>query len=240
MSFEVIPAVDIKDGKCVQLVQGIPGTEMISLDDPVGVAKRWTEEGAKRLHLVDLDGAFEGTRKNAQLVKQIVEMCSVPIQVGGGIRSYEDAANLLNLGIDRIIIGTAAMNDPTFVKRLIGKYGGERIMVALDTRNNEVVIEGWKRSAGVNPIVLGTQMEKLGVGSILFTNVNVEGLLRGVDPEPIRALVQSVRIPVVASGGVASLNDLTAIKDTGAAGVVVGSALYKGNFTLREAMKVME
>lgn len=240
MRFEVIPAVDIKDGKCVQLVQGIPGTETISLDDPVGVAKRWAEEGAKRLHLVDLDGAFEGTRKNAHLVKPIMEMCSMPIQVGGGIRSYEDAASLLNMGVDRIIMGTAAMNDPTLVKRLIGEFGGERIMVALDTRNNEVVIEGWKRGAGVNPIALGTQMEELGVGSILFTNVNVEGLLRGVDPEPIRALVQAVRIPVVASGGVTSLNDLTAIKDAGAAGAVVGTALYKGNFTLREAMKVVE
>jgi len=240
VSFEVIPAVDIKDGKCVQLVQGIPGTETISLDDPVGVAKRWAEEGAKRLHLVDLDGAFEGMRKNAHLVRQIVEMCSMPIQVGGGIRSYEDAVNLLNLGVDRIIMGTAAMNDTALVKRLIDEYGGKRIMVALDTRNNEVVIEGWKRGAGVNPIVLGTRMEELGVGSILFTNINVEGLLRGVDPEPIRALAQAVRIPVVASGGVTSLNDLATIKDAGAAGAVVGTALYKGNFTLREAMKVME
>jgi len=238
--FEVIPAVDIKDGKCVQLVQGIPGTETISLDDPVGVAKRWAEEGAKRLHLVDLDGAFEGTRKNAHLVKQIVEMCSIPIQVGGGIRSYEDAASLLNLGVDRIIMGTAATNDPALVKRLMGEFGGKRIMVALDTRNNEVVIEGWKMGAGVNPIALGTQMGELGVGSILFTNVNGEGLLRGVDPEPIRALVQAVRIPVVASGGVTSLNDLATIKDAGAAGAVVGTALYKCNFTLREAMKVVE
>ncbi len=240
MSFEAIPAVDLKGGKCVQLVQGMPGTETISLDDPVGVAKRWVGEGAKRLHLVDLDGAFEGQRKNAHLVKQIVEVCAIQIQVGGGIRSYEDAASLLDMGVDRIILGTAAMNDQALVKRLIGDFGGERIMAALDTRNNEVVIEGWKRGAGVNPIALGTQMEELGVGSILFTNVNVEGLLRGVDLEPIRALVQAVRIPVVASGGVTSLNDLTAIKDAGAAGAVVGTALYKGNFTLRETIEVVK
>jgi len=238
--FEVIPAVDLKGGKCVQLVQGIPGTETISLDDPVGVAKRWVGEGARRLHLVDLDGAFEGQRKNAHLVKQIAEVCAIPIQVGGGIRSYEDAASLLDMGVDRIIMGTAAMNDQTLVKRLIGDFGGERIMVALDTRNNEVVIEGWKRGAGVNPITFGTQMKELSVGSILFTNVNVEGLLHGVDLEPIRALVQAVRIPVVASGGVTSLNDLTAIKDAGAAGAVVGTALYKGNFTLRETIEVVK
>ncbi len=240
MSFEVVPAVDIKDGKCVQLVQGIPGTETISLEDPVGAAMRWVEEGAKRLHLVDLDGAFEGTRKNAHLIKQIVETCSVAIQVGGGIRSYEDAVALLNLGVDRIIMGTAAVRDPALVKRLADKYGGECIMVALDTRNNEVMIEGWRRGAGVNPVKLGTQMKQLGAGSILFTNVNVEGLLRGIDPEPIRALVQAVHIPVIASGGVATLDDLIAIRDAGAAGAVVGTALYKGNFTLKDAMKVVE
>ncbi|MDI6888236.1 MAG: 1-(5-phosphoribosyl)-5-[(5-phosphoribosylamino)methylideneamino]imidazole-4-carboxamide isomerase [Methanocellales archaeon] len=239
MSFEVIPAVDIKGGKCVQLVQGVPGTETVSLEDPVGVAMRWAEEGAKRLHLVDLDGAFEGTRKNAHLIEQIVETCPLAIQVGGGIRSYEEAVALLNLGVDRIIMGTAAVRDAMLVKRLVDEHGSKRIMTALDVKGGHVMIEGWKRSAGKDPVELGVKLEKLGAGFILFTNVNVEGLLRGIDPEPIRALVQAVHIPVIASGGVTSLDDLIAIRDAGAAGAVVGTALYKGNFTLREAMKVV-
>jgi len=236
----VIPAVDIKNGKCVQLVQGLPGTETVSLEDPVGVAMRWVEDGARRLHLVDLDGAFEGKRKNAHLIKQIVEACPVPVQVGGGIRSYEDAMTLLNLGADRIIMGTTAVRNPALVKKLAEECGSERIMVALDVKGGNVMVEGWKKNVDTGPVKLGVKLEKLGAGSILFTNVNVEGLLRGIDPEPIRALVQAVHIPVIASGGVASLDDLTAIRGAGAAGAVVGTALYKGNFTLKEAMKVVE
>ncbi|ATZ60668.1 MAG: 1-(5-phosphoribosyl)-5-[(5-phosphoribosylamino)methylideneamino]imidazole-4-carboxamide isomerase [Methanosarcinales archaeon Met12] len=239
MSFEIIPAVDIKDGKCVQLVQGVPGTETISLDDPVGVAMRWVKEGANVLHLVDLNGAIEGRRKNTHLICQVRERCPVTIQVGGGIRSYDDAVVLLDMGVDRIILGTAAVENHMLVKKLADEYGSEHIMVSLDVKDGDVMVEGWKKSSGVKPIDIGMKFQKLGAGFIFFTNINVEGLLSGVDPEPIDELVHAVDIPVIASGGVASLDDLIAIKGVGAAGAVVGTALYKGNFTLKEAMRVV-
>lgn len=240
MSFEAIPAVDIKDGKCVQLVQGVPGTETISLDDPVGVAMRWVKEGANVLHLVDLNGALEGRRKNTPLICQIREKCPVTIQVGGGIRSYDDAVTLLDLGVDRIILGTVAVENHMLVKKLTDEYGSERIMVSLDVKDGEVMVEGWKRGSGAKPTDMGMKFQKLGAGFIFFTNINVEGLLSGVDPELISELVHAVDLPVIASGGVASLDDLIAIKEVGgAAGAVVGTALYKGNFTLKEAMRVI-
>jgi phosphoribosylformimino-5-aminoimidazole carboxamide ribotide isomerase len=163
----------------------------------------------------------------------------VTIQVGGGIRNYNDAVSFLKVGVDRVILGTAAMRDPTLVKKLADEYGSEHIMVSVDTKDDEIMVEGWKKSMGVKPSDMGRKFQTLGAGSIFFTNINVEGLLSGVDPEPIGELVQAVDIPVIASGGVTSLNDLIAIKKVGAAGAVVGTALYKGNFTLKEAMEVV-
>ena len=239
MSFEVIPAVDIKDGKCVQLVQGVPGTETISLDDPVGVAMRWVKEGANVLHLVDLNGALEGRRKNTSLICQIRKKCPVTIQVGGGIRSYDDAVTLLDLEFDRIILGTTAVENHMLVKKLTDEYGSERIMVSLDVKDGEAMVEGWKRGSGAKPTDMGVKFQKLGAGFIFFTNINVEGSLSGVDPEPISELVHAVDLPVIASGGITTLNDLITIKKIGAAGAVVGTALYKGNFTLKEAMRAV-
>ncbi len=161
------------------------------------------------------------------------------IQVGGGIRSYDDAVVLLDMGVDRIILGTAAVENHMLVKKLADEYGSEHIMVSLDVKDGDVMVEGWKKSSGVKPIDIGMKFQKLGAGFIFFTNINVEGLLSGVDPEPIDELVHAVDIPVIASGGVASLDDLIAIKGVGAAGAVVGTALYKGNFTLKEAMRVV-
>ncbi|MDI6640669.1 MAG: 1-(5-phosphoribosyl)-5-[(5-phosphoribosylamino)methylideneamino]imidazole-4-carboxamide isomerase [Methanocellales archaeon] len=240
MKFEVIPSVDIKDGKCVQLIQGVPSNVSWTGNDPIGMAMRWVKEGAKTLHLIDLDGAFGGERRNAPLIEQIIGRCPVTIQVGGGIRSYESAKALLDVGADRIILGTAAIRDATLVQKLADEYGSERIMVSLDAKSGEVMIEGWKKSSGLKSIDVGIRLQKLGAGFIFFTNIDVEGLLRGIDPEPIKKLVGTVDIPVIASGGVSSLEDLITIKNTGAVGAVVGTALYKGNFTLKEARKVIK
>lgn len=242
MSFEVIPAVDMKGGKCVQLVQGVPGSEMISLDDPVEVALDWVSQGARTLHLIDLDGAIEGNRTNAPIIKKIVEKCKpqgIYIQVGGGIRTFEDAAALLDIGIDKVILSTAALKDPELIKRLSDEFGSEHINVALDSKNGKISIEGWTKESEHTAVEMGSQFEEKGAGSILFTNIDSEGLLNGVDPKPTEELVNAVTIPVIASGGVTTLEDIVTLKNTGAAGVVVGSALYKKKFTLTEAIDII-
>ncbi|MEA1984595.1 MAG: 1-(5-phosphoribosyl)-5-[(5-phosphoribosylamino)methylideneamino]imidazole-4-carboxamide isomerase [Euryarchaeota archaeon] len=242
MAFEVIPAVDMQGGKCVQLVQGVPGSEMVSIDDPVEIALDWVSQGARTLHLIDLDGAIEGERKNAPIVEKIVQKCKqfgVFVQVGGGIRSFEDAAALLATGIDRVILSTAALKDPDLIKRLADEFGNEHINVALDSKNGKISIEGWTRESEHTPVEMGTRFEELGAGSILYTNIDTEGLMKGVNPNPTRKLVRSVDIPVIASGGVTTLDDILVLKGTGAAGVVVGSALYTHKFTLAEAINII-
>ena len=240
MVFEVIPAVDMRGGKCVQLVQGVPGSEIVSLDDPLAVALDWVRKGAKTLHLVDLDGAIEGKRKNAPIIEKIVEAFKekgVSIQVGGGIRSFEDAASLLELGVSRVILGTAALQNPELVKQLSSAFGNSCVNVALDAKNGKISIKGWTEECAQTPVEMGRKFEELGAGSLLFTNIDSEGLMQGVNPVPTRELVESVSIPVIASGGVSSLEDLQVLKKTGASGVVVGSALYMGRFTLEDAIK---
>lgn len=240
MDFEVIPAVDMRDGKCVQLVQGVPGSEIISLDDPFTVALEWIDKGAKTLHLVDLDGAIEGKRKNAPTVERIVKASKekgVNIQVGGGIRNFNDAATLLKLGVSRVILGTAALQDPELVKLLANAFGKDFITVALDAKNGRISIKGWTEECAQTPVEMGRKFEELGAGSLLFTNIDTEGLMQGVNPLPTKELVKSVNIPVIASGGVSSLQDLRILKETGAAGVVIGSALYTGKFTLEDAIE---
>lgn len=242
MVFEVIPAVDMRGGKCVQLVQGVPGSEMVTLDDPIEVTLDWVRRGAKTLHLVDLDGAIEGERKNAPIIEKIVnthQENGTRIQVGGGIRSFEDAASLLELGVSRVILGTAALQNPELVKRLSSTFGNERITVALDAKNGKISIKGWTEECAQTPVEMGRKFEELGAGSLLFTNIDSEGLLQGVNPVPTKELVESVTIPVIASGGVSSLQDLQVLKETGAAGVVVGSALYTGRFTLEAAVETV-
>ena len=242
MVFEVIPAVDMRGGKCVQLVQGVPGSEMVTLDDPIEVTLDWVRRGAKTLHLVDLDGAIEGERKNAPIIEKIVNTHrenGIRIQVGGGIRSFEDAASLLELGVSRVILGTAALQNPELVKRLSNTFGNERITVALDAKNGKISIKGWTEECAQTPVEMGRKFEELGAGSLLFTNIDSEGLLQGVNPVPTKELVESVTIPVIASGGVSSLQDLQVLKETGAAGVVVGSALYTGRFTLEAAVETV-
>lgn len=236
MPFNVIPAIDLMDGKCVSLVQGVPGTEVVSLDDPVEVAAGWVGQGAKTIHIIDLDGAFSGKRKNAHIVEEIVAKFKADVQVGGGIRDYDTARQVLGLGVNRVILGTAAIKDPSLVRRLAGEAGSDAVMVSLDSRKGEVLIEGWTAGSGKGTVEMGRFFEKQGAGSILFTDVDVEGLLKGINASQIRALAEAVRIPVIASGGVTSLDDIVQIRRTGAAGVIVGSALYKCHFTLREAI----
>ncbi|HIH45446.1 MAG TPA: 1-(5-phosphoribosyl)-5-[(5-phosphoribosylamino)methylideneamino]imidazole-4-carboxamide isomerase [Candidatus Methanoperedenaceae archaeon] len=235
MGFDVIPAIDLRGGKCVQLVQGVPGTEAVILD-PFEAAQKWVSAGARILHIIDLDGAIGGTRSNARIVARIISEFNVEVQVGGGVRSKKDVETLLDTGAERVIVGTMAVNNPPVVKELADAFGREHIMAALDSRKGEVATHGWAKSSRIAPVELGKKLEELGAGSVLFTHIDKEGLLGGVDPKPTREMAEALRIPVIASGGVASIEDIITIKKTGAKGVVVGMALYRGRFTLEEAL----
>ena len=237
-AFEVVPAVDVQDNEAVQLVAGERGTER-RYGDPVEAAERWVSEGANTLHLVDLDGAFEGARANAAAVARILDATEVDVQLGGGIRTVEDATALLERGVDRVILGTAAVENPEIVGEISAEHPGS-VMVGLDTKDGEVVVEGWTESTGLDPADAAERYADLGAGAILFTNVDVEGQQSGVRTEPVRELAERVDVPVVASGGVATVEDVVALKDAGAAAVVVGTALYEGNFTLEEAQAAVE
>jgi phosphoribosylformimino-5-aminoimidazole carboxamide ribotide isomerase len=233
--FEVIPAVDMQDGEVVQLVQGERGTEK-RYGDPVAAAERWVDAGAETLHLVDLDGAFEGERANADAVEAVVEAVDVPVQLGGGIRTAADATDLLDRGVERVILGTAAVEQPELVGEISEEYPG-RVMVSLDAKGGEVVVSGWTETTGLDPAEAAARFEDEGAGSILFTDVDVEGQQAGVQTDVTGRVADAVDIPVVASGGVASLDDVRALREAGAAAVVVGTALYEGTFTLEDAIR---
>jgi phosphoribosylformimino-5-aminoimidazole carboxamide ribotide isomerase len=237
MDFKVIPAVDIKNGKCVQLIGGVPDNVLISLDDPVAVAQHWIDEGADVLHIIDLDGAF-GKARNLKIVYKIAKLDAF-VQVGGGVRSRDDVNDLLKIGADRVILGTAAVRDPTIVYGLTNEFGSESIMVSIDSKKNEVLIEGWTKSVGSRPEDMGLIFQELGAGSLLFTDVDVEGRMSGARDSIIRRVVERIDIPVIAAGGIGSLKDIQAVAETGAAGVVVGSAIYTDKFNLIDAFKIV-
>lgn len=231
----IIPAVDIKNGKCVQLVQGKPGTEQIVLDNPAKVALKWQNKGASILHVIDLGGALE-EGGNLQIVEEILKEVSIPVQMGGGIRTMDDATNLLDMGVEKIILGTLAIENPDTVKVLSREFGSERIMVALDSKDSQVVVRGWTEKTNQTAPELGKIMAENEAGGILFTNVDHEGLLGGFKVEPLLELLKSVNIPVIYSGGVSTLEDLSVISKTDAYGVVIGSALYKGTINFEDAL----
>lgn len=233
-----IPAVDIKNGKCVQLIQGKPGTEQVVIDNPVEVALSWQNMGAEMLHLIDLDGAFGDNRRNQELITSMVEELSIPIQMGGGIRSKDDATKLLQTGVDRVILGTLAMENQEVVTQLSKEFGNEKIIVALDSKDGQVVVRGWTEKTQQSVPEMGKIMEDAGAGGILFTNVDYEGLLEGFNIEPLNELLKAVNIPVVYAGGVSSIDDLKVLSSTGVYGVVIGSALYKDKIDFEEALNL--
>ena len=239
MDFAFFPAVDLRGGKCVQLVGGVPGTEVVALDDPLFQAERWVAEGADHLHIIDLDGAILGKRINAPILRQIVQKLDLFIQVGGGIRSEEDVSEVLDIGVDRAILGTAALREPDIVSRLADRHGKERIMVALDVKKGDVTAEGWQKQMGQKAVELKRLFEEKGAGSILFTNIDVEGQQKGIDLEPTRNLVSAMGIPVVAAGGVTEIEDVLALRQAGAAGAVAGTAIYTGKLSVSRTLEAL-
>jgi phosphoribosylformimino-5-aminoimidazole carboxamide ribotide isomerase len=231
----VIPSVDILKGRCVQLVGGRPEIKR-AYGDPVEQAQRWVAEGASYLHVIDLDAAM-GTGDNFESVAEVLANIRVGVEVGGGVRTFGRANELLGIGADRVILGTAAVKNPELVRRLVEMAGGERVMVALDSRSGRVTIEGWRAQTEKTAVQLAKEFEMMGVGALLYTSVDVEGRMSGLAAREIQELVSSVKIPVFASGGVGTLEDVRVAREKGAAGLVVGMALYERKFTLREAME---
>ncbi len=232
---EVFPAVDILSGNCVQLVGGDRLTATV-YGSPIDNASRWIAEGAANLHVVNLDGAFAASSTNAAMIREVVEMTDVFVQVGGGIRSLEDARGWLNCGVSRIILSTFATQDPAVIRTLSQEFGSERIMAGVDARNGEIAVSGWQELAG-DFIGWAEKFEELGAGSLLYTNVDVEGKQAGIDRAPVQKLLDAVSIPVVIAGGVSSSQDVRSLKELGASGCVLGSSLYSGKITLKEALE---
>lgn len=232
---QIFPAVDILNGRCVQLVGGVKSTAT-DYGTPISNALRWIDEGADALHVVNLDGAFSASRVNAECIQEVIRETDVFIEVGGGIRSLADARGWLDLGVSRIIISTFAVKTPDAVSTLADEYGPERIMAGVDARGSSVSVEGWTADAG-DYISWAKRFEELRAGSLLYTNIDVEGRQAGINEGPISRLIDAVNIPVVISGGITTTADILKAKDLKADGCVIGSALYSGKITLAEVIK---
>ncbi|NMB78973.1 MAG: 1-(5-phosphoribosyl)-5-[(5-phosphoribosylamino)methylideneamino]imidazole-4-carboxamide isomerase [Methanomicrobiales archaeon] len=232
---KIFPAVDILGGRCVQLVQG-RRESATAYGDPLSCATRWLNEGAEALHVVNLDGAFGTSSKNAGLITELVKKTGVEIELGGGIRSVEDARQWLETGVDRVIISTLATQDPSCIRTLSREFGRERIMPGVDAKGGQIAVHGWQETAG-DYLEWAKRFEDLGAGSLLYTNVDVEGLQQGVRFEPVKRLIDHVGIPVVVAGGVSSRMDVALVKNAGASGAVLGSALYSGKILLKDALE---
>ncbi|MDR9480025.1 MAG: 1-(5-phosphoribosyl)-5-[(5-phosphoribosylamino)methylideneamino]imidazole-4-carboxamide isomerase [Spiribacter sp.] len=240
---QLIPAIDLKDGKCVRLRQGRMDDETIFSDDPLEVAQRWVDAGARRLHLVDLDGAVQGFPFNADLIGRIAETHrDVEIQVGGGIRSFEVIQTYLDVGVNFVIIGTQAVRTPNFVDEACLEFPGH-IIVGLDARDGRVAIDGWAEVSDIAASDLAKRFEDAGVESIVFTDIGRDGMMSGVNTPATSALADAIDIPVIASGGVTTLDDVRALcaaAGQGVSGAIVGRALYEGRIDLAEAQRLAD
>lgn len=239
----LIPAIDLKDGKCVRLRQGRMEDFTIFSDDPVAMAARWVEAGARRLHLVDLNGAFAGQPVNAKVIRQIADAFpDLPLQVGGGVRDEETVETYLNAGVQFVIIGTKAVRAPHFVSDLCLEYPGH-IIVGLDAKDGKLALEGWSKLSKHDVIDMAHTFERDGVEAIIFTDIRRDGMMEGVNVQATVQLARSVSIPVIASGGVSSLEDIRALRevaDSGIMGAIIGRALYEGTLDLATAQQIAD
>ena len=234
----IIPAVDIKSGKCVRLLQGRKEDVTVFSEDPLAMARQWVREGAGVIHVVDLDGAFEKKPKNSETIKQIIAGANVAVQVGGGIRDVGTIQSYLDAGAARVIIGTEAIRDPLWVKSICREYP-DKIIIGIDAREGMVAIEGWTETTRITAIDLAKKFEDSDVAAINFTDIHRDGMQSGPNIEATRHLAESVNIPIVASGGVSTLKDiqdLLPLSAVGVIGVITGKALYAGTLDLREAI----
>lgn len=238
---DVIPAIDLLEGRCVRLYQGDYARSQVFNDNPADVARQWVEQGASWLHVVDLDGAKTGKIVNKQAITAIVQAVPVPVQVGGGLRDRTSVAELLDLGVQRVILGTVAVEQPQLVAELGQEFPGQ-IVVGIDARDGRVATRGWMETSEVLATQLAQQMQELGAAAIIYTDIHRDGTLQGPNLEALRELAAVVSIPVIASGGVSSVTDLLsllALEPQGVTGVIVGRALYTGDISLKEALQAI-
>lgn len=238
---DVIPAIDLLDGKCVRLYQGDYNQSEVFNDDPVEVAKQWVDQGAPRIHLVDLDGAKVGHSVNQAAIEAIVQAVSVPVQVGGGLRDRNSVKTLLDLGVRQTILGTVAVESPDLVAELCQEFPGQ-IVVGIDARNGKVATRGWLETSEVLATDLAKRMAELGAAAIIYTDIHRDGTLQGPNKEALRELASAISIPVIASGGVSSLTDvlsLFSLVPVGVSGMIIGKALYTNAVSLKEAVQAV-
>ena len=233
----IIPAIVLKGGKCVRLTQGQKDAETVFSDDPVDVAKSWQDQGAEYLHVVDLDGAFEGAPKNLPIVEQIVKNVKTPVEFGGGLRTTQSVRTLLDAGINRVIIGTKAIDSPSWVEELCAKFPG-RIAIGIDAKNGRVAVKGWTSLSELTSVAFAKEIEKIMPCAIIFTDISKDGMLQGPNISALKELLSAVRTPIIASGGISSLKDVESLCKLPIAGMIIGKALYTGHIKLPEAKQV--
>ena len=234
----IYPAIDIRGGRCVRLTEGRFDAETVFADDPAEMALKWAGMGAEFLHLVDLDGALAGEGRNVPVIERILQSVSIPVQLGGGIRNLETIEKLLSLGVNRLILGSAAVKNPQLVEEACKKYPGH-IAVGIDAKNGDVAIEGWGKGSGVAATELAKKMAAYGVETIIYTDISRDGMLSGVNVETTAALARACGVPIIASGGVASLEDIRrvkAVESDGVQGCIIGKAIYTGAVDLKAAL----
>jgi phosphoribosylformimino-5-aminoimidazole carboxamide ribotide isomerase len=236
----VIPAIDLKDGKCVRLLQGKKEEVTVYSDDPSSMARHWQELGAELLHVVDLDGAFTGKQHNFEKIRAIRAAIDIPIEVGGGIRDADRVAKLIDLGVDRTIIGTSAAEKPDMVREMCRQFPG-KVLVGIDAKDGNVAVKGWVEVTKLDALEFAKQMEDAGAAAIIYTDISRDGMLTGPNVEAMKKMVESVSIPVIASGGVSQLDDIRSLmKIDNLWGVITGKALYSGSMKLDEAIKLVK
>lgn len=238
----IIPAIDLKGGKCVRLSQGVMDKTTVYSNNPAAMAKTWESMGALRIHVVDLDGAVSGSPQNKDAVKAILSAVSIPIQLGGGVRNLETVKEYFSLGVDRIILGTAAIKNPRLLEESCGAYP-RRIIAGIDATNGMLCVQGWTEKTAITAVQLVKQIEHLPLAAVVFTDINRDGMLTGPNIDSTAQLARSTSIPVIASGGVSRREDLEAllsIEQHGVIGVIIGRALYTGDLDLRECIRFAE
>jgi phosphoribosylformimino-5-aminoimidazole carboxamide ribotide isomerase len=233
----IIPAIDLKDGKCVRLSRGKKEHETVFSDDPVHVAETWKEQGAEYLHIVDLDGAFEGEPRNTHIIKLIRKNVDIHLQVGGGIRHKQTMQVLFDVGIDRLVIGTRALDSPDWVFDICAEFPG-KIAVGIDAENGKVAVKGWTSVSNRTAIDFAREIEKANPAVIIFTDIEKDGMLQGPNFSSIMDLTENVNTPVIASGGISSIEDIKKLSLFPLEGMIIGKALYTGNILLSEALEV--
>ena len=229
------PAIDIKNGQCVRLRQGVFDDTTVYANEPFEVAKEFEADGAKFLHIVDLDGALQGTGANVAALKKIVENVNIPVEIGGGIRTMEDIEHRLGLGVTRVILGTKAVESPEFVKEAVEKFGADKIVVGIDAKDGMVAIKGWETISNVDAVTLALSMKELGVKTIIYTDISKDGMLCGPNFAQTARMVEVTGMDIVASGGVSCMEDLVQLESIGVEGAILGKAIYEKRVDVKEA-----